>query len=120
LGEAAAQTEIERCAAVLEKLTGTRRQWFRPSGTQHATRAILVAAGRAGYTHALSYDVDSLDWSDPSPATVGSKLAAAHAGSIVSMHLGHRATIEALPAVLENLKQKGLTPVTVSDLLVPS
>jgi peptidoglycan/xylan/chitin deacetylase (PgdA/CDA1 family) len=57
LSESAAQREIERCAALLEKLTGTRQQWFRPSGTQHATDAILVAAARAGYTHALSYDL---------------------------------------------------------------
>ena len=38
-------------------------------------------------------------------------------GSIVSLHLGHPGTVEALPAVLAHLHDRGLAPVTASELL---
>jgi len=65
----------------------------------------------------VSYDVDSLDFTDPGAATVRSKVATATGGSIVSMHFGHQDTVTALPEVLADLAARGLTPVTVSTLL---
>ncbi|MFZ5851927.1 MAG: polysaccharide deacetylase family protein, partial [Actinomycetota bacterium] len=38
-------------------------------------------------------------------------------GSIVSLHLGHPGTVAALPAILDDLRGKGLAAVTVSQLL---
>jgi len=44
-------------------------------------------------------------------------LAAVHPGAIVSLHFGHAGTVQALPAILDGLDQRNLTPVTVSTLL---
>jgi peptidoglycan/xylan/chitin deacetylase (PgdA/CDA1 family) len=74
-------------------------------------------AGAAGYAISLSYDVDSMDYTDPGAATVRQNLAAAQPGSIVSMHLGHQDTIDALPGILDDLTARGLTAVTVGELL---
>ena len=38
-------------------------------------------------------------------------------GSIVSLHLGHAGTVQALSKILAGLSAKGLVPVTLSQLL---
>lgn len=117
LSPAAAYAEIENCAARLQKLTGSRGRWFRPSQAQHATAAVRAAAVRAGYPTVLSYDLDSLDYTDPGTnAIVHNVLSAVRAGDVVSMHLGHQGTVEALPAILAGLHARGLRPVTASEL----
>ena len=80
-------TEITRCAELLHTLTGSQGRWFRPSGTSRATPTILAAAARAGYRECLSFDVDSLDYTDPGPDAITTNvLRAVRQGSIVSMH----------------------------------
>jgi peptidoglycan/xylan/chitin deacetylase (PgdA/CDA1 family) len=103
-------------------LTGTGGAYFRPSGTvDGVTRPsdeTLAAAARAGYPTVLGYDVDPTDYRDPGAAAVVARtLGAVHPGAIVSMHFGHAGTIAAMPHILDGLDQKGLKPVTSSDLL---
>jgi peptidoglycan/xylan/chitin deacetylase (PgdA/CDA1 family) len=118
LSEVVDESEITRCADVLRRLTGSAGRWFRPSGTVHATPAILEAAGRAGYATSLSYDVDPADYADPGATAVTSRvLAAVRSGSIVSLHLGHLGTVQAIPAILDGLRSRGLAAVTMSDLM---
>lgn len=117
LSPSAAYAEIEDCAARLQRLTGSRGRWFRPSQAQHATTTVRAAAARAGYPTVLSYDLDSLDYTDPgTDAVVHNVLSAVRAGDVVSMHLGHTGTITALPAILDGLRTRGLQAVTASAL----
>ncbi|MBS2961777.1 polysaccharide deacetylase family protein [Actinocrinis puniceicyclus] len=117
LSPVAAFAEIEDCAARLRRLTGSIGRWFRPSQAQHATPAVRAAAARAGYPTVLSYDLDSLDYTDPGPdAVVRRVLTAVRAGDVVSMHLGHGGTVAALPAILDGLRARGLRAVTASAL----
>jgi peptidoglycan/xylan/chitin deacetylase (PgdA/CDA1 family) len=111
------RVEIERCRDKLAELTGSPGAFFRQSQGQHATKEELAEAGKAGYARVLSYDVDSLDWKDPGPAAIRKAVAAASAGSVVSMHLGHPGTVSALPGILTDLANRGLTVVTASKLM---
>ncbi len=70
LAARAALDEVEGCARVLQHTAGSRGTWFRASGTQATTPTIRRAAARAGYDRCISYDVDGLDWQDPSADTV--------------------------------------------------
>ena len=72
LDAAAARDEIVRCRDVLRAQVGSGGAYFRPSQTQHAIAAGEALAGAAGYPVCLSYDVDSLDYTDPGPAAVRS------------------------------------------------
>jgi peptidoglycan/xylan/chitin deacetylase (PgdA/CDA1 family) len=118
LGASAARREIERCRDLLRELTGSPGRWFRPSGTPHATPLILRVAAAVGYPVCLSYDVDPMDYTDPGARAVRSRVAAqVRPGSIVSLHLGHAGTVEALPGVLADLRGRGLTAVTMSTLV---
>ena len=111
-------SEIALCAAELTKLIGNHGKFFRPSGTQYSTALIRQTALKYGYKKCISYDVDSHDYQDPGKAAVVKNvMSTVKNGSIVSLHFGHRDTIDALPTVIEQLHAKGLTPVTLSTML---
>jgi peptidoglycan/xylan/chitin deacetylase (PgdA/CDA1 family) len=113
-----AHAEIDACAQALRTVTGSIGRWFRPSQTQHATGTIKAAAAQVGYPTCLSYDVDSLDFTDPgATAVVDRTLKAVRPGSIVSLHFGHAGTVSAMAPLLQGLRHRGLTPVTVTDLM---
>jgi peptidoglycan/xylan/chitin deacetylase (PgdA/CDA1 family) len=118
LSSAQARREIERAAALLTSLTGNAGSWFRPSGTPRSTAAIRAAAAASGYHRCLAYDVDPLDYTDPGSALVVRRVRdGARNGSIVSLHLGHAGTIAALPAILDDLAGRGISPVSMSNLM---
>ena len=115
---AGASAEITGCAQQLRTLTGSEGRWFRPSQTQYATPLIEREARKAGYRTCVSYDVDSLDYTDPGPdAVVATVLAKTEPGSIVSLHFGHEGTVTALPGILRGLARRNLRPVTLTRLL---
>lgn len=114
--------EVERCRDVLARLTGGPGAAFRPSGTDDGTASpgdqILSVAAEAGYGTVLGFDVDPLDYDDPGADAVTQRtLAAVHPGAIVSLHFGHAGTVQAMPAILDGLAARNLTPVTISALL---
>ncbi|MCX6451256.1 MAG: polysaccharide deacetylase family protein [Actinobacteria bacterium] len=110
--------EILGCANELKKLIGNHGSWFRPSGTQYSTALIRKTALKYGYKNCISYDVDSHDYQDPGKAAVISNvMSSVKNGSIISLHFGHKNTIDALASLLDQLHSKGLTPVTLTNLL---
>lgn len=119
LGAAAARQEIRRCRDLLVAQVGSPGAHFRPSQTRQASALVKRLAGSEGYPVCLSYDVDSLDYTDPGPDAVRRNLATARAGSIVSMHFGHTGTVTAMPGILDDLAARGLGAVTAATLLGP-
>jgi peptidoglycan/xylan/chitin deacetylase (PgdA/CDA1 family) len=118
MSAAQAYNEINTCAQTIKRLTGSIGTWFRPSQTQHSTATIQAQAAKVGYRTCLSYDVDSLDYTDPGPdAIVRNTMSAVGNGSIVSLHFGHPGTVTAMPALLDALRQRGLRPVTMTEML---
>src|SRR5436305_6633092 len=112
--------EINGCAQVLQKLTGSIGTWFRPSQTEHMNATIHAQYSRVGYRTCLSYDVDSLDYTDPPASKVVSTVASSvRNGSIVSLHFGHPVTLTAVAQLLDGLRRRGLTPVTMTELMSP-
>ena len=118
MSAANAFAEINTCAVRLKALTGSIGSWFRPSQTQYSTPTIRAQAARVGYPTCLSYDLDSLDYTDPGPdSVVRTTLGAVQNGSIVSLHFGHAGTVTAIPALLDGLRQRGLQAVTATALV---
>ena len=118
MSETSAYAEITGCAERLRHLTGGIGSWFRPSRAQRATPLVERLARRAGYPHILSYDVDSLDYTQPGAAAVTRKVTdEIRGGSVVSLHFGYHDTVAALPDILHALKDRGLTAVTTTELL---
>jgi len=113
-----ANAEVTGGKSALEKVIGTSRTFFRPSGTPKSNSIIRTAAANSGYRNCITYDVDSLDYQDPKPQKIIEKtLKDIQAGSIVSLHLGHKNTVTALPKLIQGIKDLGLEMVTLSELL---
>jgi peptidoglycan/xylan/chitin deacetylase (PgdA/CDA1 family) len=111
-------SEIIGCANELTKLIGNHGAWFRPSGTQFSTSTIRKAAVKYGYGQCISYEVDSEDFKDVSKSKmVSNVMNNVKNGSIISMHFGHKVTLDAMPTILDKLHAQGLTPVTLTELL---
>ncbi len=69
---------------------------------------------------AIQWSVDSLDWMNPGTATIIERVKKkVHPGAIILMHASDtcKQTTDALPVVIENLKEQGYELVTVSTLL---
>lgn len=112
------ESEILGCANELTKLIGNQGAWFRPSGTQFSTPIIRKAAIKHGYGQCISYEVDSQDFRDVSKTKmISNVMNNVKSGSIISMHFGHKVTLDAMPIILEKLHAAGLSPVTLTELL---
>jgi peptidoglycan/xylan/chitin deacetylase (PgdA/CDA1 family) len=121
LSASAIRSEVSRCATLLQRLTGSAGAAFRPSGGPSITPPMVAAAEASGYNLVLGYDVDPSDNLDPGASAVASRvLAAVRSGSIVSLHLGHVGTVEALPHILSGLRGRGLHAVTAPRLMASS
>ncbi len=109
-------------AALAAGLGRTTVPFLRPTrGT--ATSAALQAAGGAGWTWAIAWDVDPGDGVDPAAGgpiatdIVARVVSRVEGGSIVRLQLGGARTLEALPGVLEGLEAAGLRIVALDELL---
>lgn len=119
LGDAAALAEIGTAEDTIERITGVHPQVFRYPYDEWDARADaqMSAFGLTG----VSADVITGD-PDPNVSAdrmVSAVLSQARGGSIVLMHANGNGvhTAEALPAIIDGLRRRGFTLVTVSRLL---
>ena len=69
--------------------------------------------------YCVQWDVDSLDWKDPTPEQITKNIVSKlKDGSIILMHNGAKNTPEALPMVIEGIKEKGYEIVPISKILL--
>lgn len=118
LGAAAARAEVADGARAVAAVAGASPLLFRPSGTPASTPLIREAAAASGYARCVSYNVDPADYQDPGRDAVARRtIGAMRPGSIISLHLGHAGTAQALPAILQAISDRSLHAVTVTALL---
>ena len=67
----------------------------------------------------ILWNIDPEDWKDRDTELIIERMSQAEAGSIILAHDIYRTTIEAIPQLIKNLKQKGLQFVTVDKLFTP-
>ena len=108
--------DITACNDRLRRLTGVSPTLYRaPSGSYNDQT--IDAAESLGMT-VIQWSADSIDWKDPSPETIVSRiLKKTTPGGILLFHLGKENTAAALPEVIRRLREAGYSFVTVSELL---
>ncbi len=67
----------------------------------------------------IFWSVDPLDWKDRDAATVAARIIDAPAGAIILSHDIHKSTVDAVPAIIAALKNRGIHMVTVTKLFEP-
>ena len=123
--DARIRAELLDAEAVFVQLTGRGgAPYWRPPYGAYDTR-VRTAAASAGFTQTIMWDIDTIDWratadDGPTAASMTSKvLANAQPGSIVLMHLGGWHTYDALPSMVNRLRNAKLEPTTITSLLRP-
>jgi len=115
--------QIERTQDIITDATGVRARFARPPCGVRSP-AYFSAARRLGL-QTVQWSLAGFDWKQRTPARIARDvLRGAEAGSIILLHDGHsehrsdrRATIAALPLILEGLKEKGLRVVPLAQLI---
>src|SRR5437016_10626733 len=111
------RSQIKRTEEAISGAIGSRPVLLRPPYGSITPRQKHLIHDDLGYEIIL-WDVDPLDWKEPGPNIVSSRiLKETRAGSIVLSHDIHAQTIQAMPATLTELEAKGFKFVTVSELL---
>lgn len=113
LPAAAVQDEINRGADAIAAAGIPRPTLVRPP--YGAVNDTVRAVG--GYPF-IMWRVDPDDWKYPDPARIADQIVGhAKPGRIVISHDTHKTTVDAIPAVIQRLKQQGYTFVTISTLM---
>lgn len=109
-------TELRAGTDVLTTITGVRPHLFRPPGGDY-DHDVILAAETEGYTTVLWTD-DPGDYASPGEALLMTRLLEhVNPGGILLLHDGIQQTIDLLPKLIETLRQKGYTFITVDEML---
>ena len=110
------QEQIDDCSAAIEELTGSAPTLFRAPYGEYDDN--LVNNLKARDMYCVQWNIDSLDWKDPSPGEMVSRIKSKLCpGSIILMHNGAVNTPEALPKIIEMIRDEGYTIVPISELI---
>lgn len=111
------RAQLDSCNDKIEAITGVRPDLFRPPYGDYNDSVVSTVRDCGMYT--IQWDVDSLDWKDPAPADITSRvLKRVQPGSIVLFHNAAKNTPAALPSVIEGLIRQGYSIVPVSQLIL--
>ncbi len=110
------ELELRSSMEIIEKTTGKKVDLFRPPFGDYNDTLLSEAEKLGLYT--IQWDVDSLDWKELSATAMAERvLKCVKNGSIVLMHNDGKNTVQALPLIIEGLKNKGYSFKTIGELI---
>lgn len=111
------RSELKKSEDAVYEVAGVRPNLMRPPYGAINTRIKDLMFSEFGYS-TIMWSVDPQDWRRPGVSVVTSRLVnGAHPGAIMLAHDIHPPTIQAVPAMFDQLLAKGYQFVTVSQLL---
>lgn len=116
MSEEEQKKQIENCNNKVKEITGKSPVLFRaPYGDYNNS---VVKSVKSLNMYCVQWDIDSLDWKDLSPAEMINRIVPKlQNGSIILMHNGAKNTPEALPMIIEAVKDSGYEFVPLSQLV---
>lgn len=110
------KSEILACNKKIKSLTGKETTLFRPPYGDY-NNAVVNTVKDCGM-YCVQWDVDSLDWKDPTPQQMVQRIKSKISnGSIVLLHNGAKNTPVALPMIIEAIQSEGYKIVPISQIL---
>ena len=108
--------DIQKCNETVRKITGHSPSLFRAPSGAYDNKTISATENLGMQT--IQWDVDSLDWKNISSDEIFKRVTTiVQKGSIIQLHTGTEHTAEALPQILEYLKNNNISSTVVSDLI---
>lgn len=109
------RSDIEQSVAAIQSITRQPVQFWAPHMSEVSPEIVKTAA--ALQLRTVLYSIDTIDWrEDATPQSVMRRVSGAKAGDLILMH-PKQVTVNVLPTLLQTLQEKGLQPVTLSQLL---
>lgn len=118
LNKEAIKKDIMEAHEAIKEVTGKACYLYRPPYGEY-NNTVLEAAQECNY-YTIQWDVDSIDWKGYDAPTIVNKVVNhKHLGngSIILLHNGAKHTAQALPQIIERLKDKGYELVPISELI---
>ena len=110
------KAEIENCNQKIESLINKPVTLFRPPYGEYDNSVVEVCNSLDMYC--TQWNIDSLDWKDPSPQDMVSRIESKLCeGSIILLHNGAKNTPEALPLIIDAIHAQGYKIVPISEIL---
>jgi peptidoglycan-N-acetylglucosamine deacetylase len=117
MSDGAVRSEIQKTQDAITNASGYTPILMRPPYGAMSARQRLWVSHEFGFKIIL-WEVDPLDWKNPGPDVVASRIiSAVRPGYIILSHDIHAGTVAAMPKVFETLLAKGYKFVTVSELI---
>ncbi len=112
--------ELDRASSAIDRATGKTPRLLRPPYGGHSPKMLNVTNSKGYFT--VLWSIDTEDWRSLSASAIKRTVVqGTGSGDIVLFHSGEgpnlKGTVEALPGIINNLKGKGFTLVTVAELL---
>ncbi|TKH41421.1 xylanase deacetylase [Paenibacillus terrae] len=105
-------SEITRTQQTLKSITGTAPKLFRPPyGDTNATLKSIETQN--GLTEVL-WNVDSQDWNGATTAQIVAAVGKMKNGDVILMHDQYQTTLQAVPQIAQNLKNRNLCSGMIS------
>ena len=112
-----AAADIQRSTRLIEEVIGTPLfPVLRPPGGA-LDKTLMRVARESGMQAVVMWDVDTRDWTGRRPRSVYRSTLDATRGSIILMHTDKANTAKALPKIIDSLRKRGYTLVTVGQLI---
>ncbi|WP_042460871.1 polysaccharide deacetylase family sporulation protein PdaB [Neobacillus dielmonensis] len=117
LEDAKIAKDISKAQEVFKKLNVKEIKLLR-APTGHFDERTIKIAKRYGYT-VVHWSLDSHDWQNPGVNKIVENTSRAEKGDIVLLHASDSAkqTAKALPQIIQNIREKNLKIVTVSEMI---
>ena len=108
--------EITSCNKAIKALVGAEPSLFRAPYGEYDNNLVQNLRGKGMYC--VQWNIDSLDWKDPSADEIVSRVKERLCpGSIILLHNGAKNTPEALPKLIEMIRGEGYRIVPVSEII---
>jgi polysaccharide deacetylase family sporulation protein PdaB len=108
--------ELSTSSQAIENITGKKVELFRPPYGDYDDELIKTASEEGYYS--IQWDTDSLDWKDLSATDIAMRVInGVQSGSIILMHNNGLHTAEAVPIIIQTLKNKGYSFVPIGQLI---
>ncbi len=116
LSEEKIREELKTSSEAITSVTGKKVELFRPPYGDYNDR--LIRTSRAEGYYPIQWDVDSLDWKNLSANDIAMRvISRVQNGSIILCHNNGLHTAEALPVILDTLKNSGYEFVPIGELI---
>lgn len=112
------KSEVNTVTSKVEKITGIKMDLFRPPYGDYDNH-VITNVKDCGY-YPIQWSVDSLDWKNYGVQSIVDTVLnhkVLKNGAIILMHNGAKYTADALPKVIQGLKDKGYEIVHISQLI---